>query len=375
MPYARPTLTQLRDQVLQDVNAAQIIDTSGNAIYGLLLRNVLTVVAYAVAGFSYLHYGYQDWIARQAIPATATDDWLNNWGALRGVNRLAPTAATGYYTTTGVNGTTLSSGNAIVRGDGFGYVTTAGGTVSGGALTVPIAASTPGSNGNAANAATLWLSNGVAGINSQGTAAGAIAGGADQETEAAYRSRVLQIWANPPQGGALTDYDEWALAVPGVTRAWAQGNLAASGTVTVFFMMDVTEAAHGGFPQGSNGVAAGETRDTAATGDQLTVANALFTKQPVTALVYANAPTNQPQNFTIANFSPNTGAMQAAVNLALTDLFLRAASPGGTIYANEWEAAIGAVSGLNTFTVSSPSGPITASAGALFTLGTTTFTS
>ena len=44
---------------------------------------------------------------------------------------------------------------------------------------------------------------------------------------------------------------------------------------------------HGGFPQGTNGVAALETRDTAATGDQLAVANYLYPLRPVTPIVYA----------------------------------------------------------------------------------------
>jgi hypothetical protein len=44
---------------------------------------------------------------------------------------------------------------------------------------------------------------------------------------------------------------------PRLVRAARQG----PGTVVVYFMMDVAEAAFGGFPQGTNGVAAAETRD------------------------------------------------------------------------------------------------------------------
>ena len=62
-------------------------------------------------------------------------------------------------------------------------------------------------------------------------------------------------------------------------------------------MMDVSEAAHGGFPQGTNGVAGAETRDTAATGDQLAVANYIYPLRPATALVYACAPASQAVNY------------------------------------------------------------------------------
>ena len=82
MPYARPTLTQLRDQALQDIQSGGL-----PGVDGLLQRAVLRVLAYALAGLSYLHYGYQDWIALQAVPWTAEDEYLEGWAALKSVNR------------------------------------------------------------------------------------------------------------------------------------------------------------------------------------------------------------------------------------------------------------------------------------------------
>jgi len=198
---------------------------------------------------------------------------------------------------------------------------------------------------------------------------------------------MLAAYAAPPQGGDRQDYVEWALAVPGVARAWVAPLLAGGGTVSVFFMMDVAEAAHNGFPQGSNGVASNEPRDVAATGDQLTVANALFPKRPVTALVYACAPTASPVAFTVADLGANnTAVMQAAITAALADMFVRLGNVGGSVVPSTgaawsaieqdaWYAALEAIPGLTGFKVTAPSASITPAVGALFTVGTVTFVS
>jgi uncharacterized phage protein gp47/JayE len=152
-------------------------------------------------------------------------------------------------------------------------------------------------------------------------------------------------------------------------------------------MMDVAEAAFGGFPQGTNGVATNEPRDVTATGDQLVVANALLPLQPVTALVYAMAPVPTPVNFTIADLgAANTAPNQALITRALQEMFAVFGQVGGTlnpvtgaawpgIEPDAWYAAIEAVPGLKGFKVTTPSALITPSVGQLFTLGTVTFIS
>jgi uncharacterized phage protein gp47/JayE len=361
----------LRNQALQDITAGGL-----PGVDGLLQRAVLRVLAYAMAGLAYLHYAYQDWISRQAVPWTATDEWLSAWGALKGVLQKDATAASGQLTFSGTVGTDIPPGTSISRSDGVAYTSTADAVIgSGGTATVSITATVAGSAGNASSGTTFVLASPILGVLATGTAAGPITGGADQETTAAFRSRVLQAWANPPQGGAASDYLEWALAVPGVTRAWVSPVADGAGTVVVYFMMDQAEAAHGGFPQGTNGVASSETRDVPATGDQLAVANYIYPLRPVTALVYAVAPAAQPLNFTINNLSPNTTAIQQGISAALADMLVALGSPGGTLYPSDIEGAIASVPGIGHFTLASPSAPVTASTGALYTLGTITYSS
>jgi len=389
LPYPRPTLSTLREQVLQDINAARITGPNGTVLLALLQRAILRVLANATAGMSYEHYGYLDWIARQSVPFTATEEFLEAWANLKGVYRLQATASAGTATFPGTNGIPLAAGVALTRSDGAAFITTSTASVEAGTVTVSIAATTRGTAGNFDAGTQFSIANPVDGIIGTSTASAQTTPGTDVETDDSLRTRMLAAYAAPPQGGDRQDYIEWALAIPGVTRAWIKPQGMGPGTVVLYVMMDEVEAAFGGFPQGTNGVAANETRDTPATGDQLTVATAIFGpgKQPVTALVYACAPNQQAVDFAITGLgSANTAANQALIKAALAEMFLQFGNVGGTIdpesgatwteiQPNAWYSALSAISSLPSFDVASPSGPITAVTGSLPVLGTVTFAS
>jgi uncharacterized phage protein gp47/JayE len=387
LPYPRPTLTTLRTQVLQDINAAQITDKNGNVLIALLQKAVLRVLANATAGMSYEHYGFIDWISLQAIPWTATDEFLEGWANLKGVFREIATATQGTATFPGTNGEDVPAGTSVSRSDGVAFISTADATVSGNSVTIDITATTPGSAGNFDPNTQFNFTTPISGVIGASTASVQTVAGTDTELDDSLRTRMLAVYAAPPQGGDRADYIEWSRAVPGVTRSWINPSGNGPGTVTMYVMFDLVEAAFGGFPQGTNGVAANETRDTAATGDQLVVANALFPDQPVTALVYVCAPNNQPTNFTIADLGANnTAAMQASITAALVGMFLQFGNVGGSVNPatgdawpsippNAWYSALEAISGLSQFEVSSPAVPIVAATGSLPTLGTITFSS
>jgi uncharacterized phage protein gp47/JayE len=265
------------------------------------------------------------------------------------------------------------------------FYATANANVSGSSVTVPIQAVAAGSAGNFDANTVFLISAPIGGIQSQSNASAQTTAGTDQELDDALRTRMLRIYAAPPQGGDLQDYIEWATSVPGVTRAWVAQNSVGPGTVSVYFMMDLADATYGGFPQGTNGVATNEPRDNAATGDQLTIADALFPLRPVTALVYALAPTPSPVAFTIADLgASNTTAMQTAIAAALADMFVRLGNVGGTVVPSTgaawpaiepdaWYAALEAIPGLAGFKVTAPTGAITPATGALFTVVSLTF--
>jgi uncharacterized phage protein gp47/JayE len=358
---------------MQDITASDLPNADG-----FLRRSALRVLAWVQAGLAHLHYGYLDWTASQAVPFTATAEFLEAWAAFAPtpVLRQAPTFASGPAQWSGVSGTVLSAGTLCLASDNTQYVVLANATVASGTVTATVRAVIAGSAGNQDSGGPLTLSPVVAGITALGSATGPLTGGTDLETDTAMRTRMLESYAAPPHGGNQSDYVTWAFEVVGVTRAWANPNGAGLGTVVVYFMMDLAEAAHGGFPQGSNGVAAAETRATAATGDQLAVANFIYPLRPVTALVYAVAPIAQSQNFTITGLSSATTAQKTQISSALTNLLLAVDTPLGTtsIQQSDCDGAISAIGGLPSFAITSPSSwPLTSAVGYLFTLGTVTY--
>jgi uncharacterized phage protein gp47/JayE len=361
-------------QAMQDITASDLPNADG-----FLRRAVLRVLAWVQAGMAYLHYGYLDWISLQSTPFTATGEFLDGWAALAPtpVLREAPTCATGPASWPGTIGYNLPAGTACSRADGVQYATVSDATVDdGSSVTVMVTAQLAGANGNADGGTPLTLATVIAGISSNGAATGPITGGADLEQDGPLQTRMLQSYGAPPHGGNQSDYVTWALQVPGVTRAWVSQVPLVPGAVTVFFMMDAAEAAFGGFPQGTNGVASLETRDGAATGDQLAVANYLYPLRPVTPIVYAVAPRAATQAFTIPGLAGIASAQQAQVTAALASLFRQADSPLATtsIEQSDCDAAISAIGGLPSFAITSPSAwPITSAVGYIFSLGTITY--
>lgn len=379
MPFTRPTLTELRDAASTDITTSGLPNADG-----LLRMSVLRVLAWVQAGLAHLHYGYLDWIAHQSVPFTADDEYLEAWSAIVGVGRNPATAATGSATFTGTPTTPIPSGTLISRSDGYTYATTASGAIGGGgSVTVPIVAwstalgvPATGSSGNAVDASPLTIASPISGITSLGVAETAITGGAEAESDDSLRDRMLAAFANPAHGGSAADYVAWARDVSGITRAWCSRVGAGAGTVVVYVMLDIAQAAFNGFPQGTNGVATAEPRIApTATGDQLAVANAVFPLQPVTALVYVYAPAAQPLNFSIVGLTPDTAPIRADIAVALKDLLVRKGSPLADIAvaSSDVEAAILAVAGVVSFSLGG-SWPITPAFGSLLTVGTITYT-
>jgi uncharacterized phage protein gp47/JayE len=359
MPYSRPTLTTLRNQIQTD------IVTAVSLLVSLLQKAVLKIVGAALAGLVFGLYGYLDWIARMAVPFTAEDEYLAAWGAMKGVFLKDATPAVLQAQFPGSTGTPLEAGTLVARSDGFTYSVVATESVDGtGFVTVGITALTTGSAGNCDDGTAIVLSAAVPGIQSNGLITETTSSGADVEEQDEFRGRVMQAFQDPVQGGDKSDYVTWAEEVPGVTRAWCAPNGFGAGTVVLYVMFDDAEASHAGFPQGTDGVSqfdegpGGAPRDTPATGDQLVVADTIVVEQPVTALVYVCSPIENGIAFTIAGLSTASAATQASVSAAISDVFFREGQPGGTVDLSDINSAIGAVSGTGGYLITQITGTV-----------------
>ncbi len=356
MPFARPTLEELINRVSTDI-ASRLPGMS----YSLLRRSLAGALARAEAGAVHSLYGYLDFIARQAIPDTAEDEYLLRWVAIwLPLGRKAATfsAGTNAVQVSGTIGTVVPDQTLFVRADGKQFKSVGAVTLAGATALISVESIEAGAISNTGAGVSLSLLVPVSGLDSAALVVSpGITGGNDQETLPALRARLIRRIQQPPQGGSAADYETWALEVPGVTRAWVKPLYLGAGTVTVFIAND-------------NAV-------TAPIPDAGTVAAALAyikTKAPVTADVTVFAPTAYVVNIA-AKLSPNTSATQSAAAAELGDLFDRDAEPGGTIPISKIREAISISSGVNDSQVTAPLVDVVAGAGAIPVLGTLTWSS
>lgn len=194
--------------------------------------------------------------------------------------------------------------------------------------------------------------------------ADALTGGADQETDAALRLRLLERIQNPIAHFSASEIIAVAKTVSGVTRVFVEEVTPLVGQVTVYFMRD------------------NDTDPIPSAAEVTTVKNAILTITPAntdTADVIVAAPTPKPTAFTFSAISPDTSTMQAAIESSLQSLFSERTVVGEDVEENAYVAAIAntidLVTGeaLDSFTQST-SGDITIASGEIGTLGTVTFT-
>lgn len=348
--YSRPALADIVQRVRTDVLSRLSADD-------LLRRADAEVYARVLGGVAHGLYGFIDWLSNQVIYDTAEVEFLERWCSIWGISRKPASAATGSVTFAVQAGAFIPASTLLQALDGVQYQTTADATVSGASATAPVSAVVAAAAGNRAAGQSLTMVSPIVGVQSTATA-GLLSGGADVETDAALRARLLVRIQNPPQGGAAADYVVWALAVAGVTRAWAYPQELGAGTVTVRFVRD---------NDGTGAAIIPDSTEVAA------VQAYIDSLRPVTASVTVVAPTSVPLNFNISGLTPNTAAVQAAVQTELQDLLLREATPGGTILLSHIRAAISAATGETDFTLVSPSANVTNTTGNISTMGTITW--
>jgi uncharacterized phage protein gp47/JayE len=351
MPFARPTLPTIIDRIASDI---------GSRLPGALARlrrAFLTIIGRAYAGAVHGLYGHQEWIAKQILIDTCDADVLARHAAIWKVPRKAATAAIGPINVTGTDGEIVSTDATLTRGDGTEYVVTADAVIAGGIAIVQVAASVSGTAGDAVANTALTFVAPIAGISVNAVVgADGIGGGADIEDVDAWRARVVERIQQPPQGGVSSDYEEWALSVPGVTRAWVYPKEMGLGTMTVRF---VTDGAPGGLIPDEATVAAVQAKlEASAPAD--------------VADIYALAPIAVPQDFEI-HLVPDTSDTRAAVAAELADLLARNAIPGGTVLIKDIEDAVDTAASIADRMITVPAGNIVETTGNITTMGVITW--
>lgn len=349
MPFARPTLVELIERAASDIET-QLPGTDAR-----LRRSNLGVIARVHAGGTHGLYGFLDFMAKQLMPDTAETTFLERHANVYGLTRTPAEYANGNVTLPGLNGAVVPAGRALQRADGAVFFSTADATVAGGLATVGVIADEPGSAGNANAGVAMTLAEPVEGVESAGVvASGGLVGGADAETDAALRARLLGRIQSPPNGGSASDYVAWALQVPGVTRAWVYPLELGVGTVVVRFVRDNDVSF---IPDG---------------GEVAAVQSHIDVLRPVCAQVTVAAPTAVPLALTI-ELTPDTTAVRNAVQAELADLLKREAAPGATILLSHIREVISLAAGETNHVLTVPSADVTHTSAQIATLGTITW--
>jgi len=313
LPWQTPSLKDVRGLVRDNIRSyLPGADAS-------VPNSVLRVLGDAQGGLCHLNLQYLDWLALQLLPDTAETEWLDRHGDIWLVNadssvgRKQATFAEGMVSFEGENGTVVPAGTVLTAATtGMDYETIAEITIGAVATEGEVRALDAGSGGNLTEGDALGsLVPGVISITAIN-----VTGGVDQENDDDLRARILQRIRNPAMGGAVADYVTWALAVPGVTRAWAAAEQG-PGTITVRFLMDELRALDDGWPQPT---------------DVQTVHDYINLKRPVAVKdTYVVAPIKEFVDVTIENLVPESA--EGAVEQSLRDMLFQMAAPGQTIYA------------------------------------------
>jgi len=168
-----------------------------------------------------------------AFPAYAWGDYLDDHADALGLTRKTATAASGVVRFTGSAGTVIAVGTEVSTipvssdDDPVSFVTTESGTISSTTVDVAVEAVSAGAAGNVGSNTITNLVSPNAGVSAVSNPS-AMAGGSDVETDEDLRYRVLLKLRGGQGAGTIADYEQWALAYPGiascvVTPVWDGG--------------------------------------------------------------------------------------------------------------------------------------------------------
>jgi uncharacterized phage protein gp47/JayE len=346
--FSRPSLSDLITRIRDGIFSRLSFDQ--------LRRSDAEVYGKELAGASHELHGHLQFIAQNVIYDTATSEYLDRWASIwLTTPRLAATPASGNVTITGENGVVIPVDSVFISSTGIEYISQADATISAGTALLALVALTSGANTNLIAGSLLSLSTPITSVASVATVdASGLTQGADQEDDSKLRARLLARIQQPPHGGADYDYVNWALEVPGVTRAWVYPQELGLGTVTVRFVRDNDVSI---IPDGA---------------EVLAVYDYIEALRPVTADLTVVAPIAVPLDFTIAAL-PNTLAVKTAIETELRDLITRESKPAGTIYLSHIREAISIAAGENNYTMTLPNADVTNTVGNMTTFGTITW--
>lgn len=227
MSFERPTLKEIIDRLDGETQSRLSVPQ--------LRRSNAKVFDRVLAGAAHSLYGYISYLNRQQFFDTAESEYLDRWASIYGLLRKKATRASGAVTFSfSADLVNVPVGTILQSDDGVQYQTT-GAVASDGKAAVE--ALNDGVIGNQQDGDVLTLVSPIVGVFSEVEII-KLGGGSEAESDDSLRARLLSRVRETPCGGTSSDYVQWALEIPGVTRAWCFPQEKGEGTVTVRFVCD-----------------------------------------------------------------------------------------------------------------------------------------
>jgi uncharacterized phage protein gp47/JayE len=358
VPFNRPSFQGISARVKGDLASAL------GSTAAFFRRSVERALQGAQAGVSHQLHGHMDWVARQLDPRSADADMVEKvHGEPFGVYRKDAEFAQLTIEAAGSNGTTVDAGTVWVRSDGARYTTDDTGVVADGVVELAITAEEAGDSYNCDartvddDGTELSLESPIVGMAGTAEVTATTNEGTDLESDDDYLARVLARRRSGAgiRAGALGDFEQWALEVAGVTRAWDFPRKPRAGWVTIYAVNDAGDP-------------------ITLSGPKLAELEAYIGqpgRKPSTAQVAVLTPTLVPVDFEIQGVP--SGA-QEAVRTELRALLRQVGSPRGiTIALSKINEAISIAPGEDSHVLVSPATDVVVPVGSLPVLGEVVF--
>jgi len=226
--------TQTKAAILQrmlDESPADIDKREGSVTYDLLSPASIEIALAYIELDNVLNFGFPD---------TAYGPYLDLSAIEYGLTRKPAVKSAGFLTFSGPPGTVIPAGTQVSTTSGVPvyFVTKTAATVgSGGTATVAAEARDAGSASNVSVGAANTMTGDLVGIVTVTNAAN-FEGGADIETDDAFRARILERAQRPATSGNANQYRQWALEIPGISDAKVYPVWAGPNTVKVVLLDD-----------------------------------------------------------------------------------------------------------------------------------------
>ena len=234
MALQTPTTSDISDNIIAQ------LETTLNQTIPLLPKSFLRVLAKALAAIFIILYKYAGFTFLQIFVSKATIEEteingvklspLKEWGRLIGVgDPVAATSAELLIDITVENQTgSLPSGSQLLNADnGVTYITIGSVLLDAATVQATIRAVSDqtggggaGTIGNLQPADVVSFANPLPNVARDAVVDSQVVTGADAESIAAYRQRIVDRFQKVPQGGAYADYELWGEEVAGIASIY-----------------------------------------------------------------------------------------------------------------------------------------------------------